>query len=278
MSDASPLRAALHRPTVSVCLPARDEAPTVAAIVRMCVDLQEAGVVDEVVVVDDSSDGTAALAAGAGARVYRQSALMPEYGPVAGKGDAMWRALSVLRGDVVVFLDADTADPTARLVTGLLAPVLADARVRFVKGRYRRPFTAADGHVTPHGGGRVTELTARPLLRRCFPELAGIRQPLAGEIAADRGLLRSLPFHLDYGVDVGLLIDAWRRCGSDAITQGDLGVRRNRHQSLDALHAMACSVSDAILDRATGDGVPAAELRPPMDLPADAPALAEVAA
>lgn len=262
------------RRTVSVCLPARDEAPTITAMVRMCVDLRDAGVVDEVVVVDESSDGTASLAARAGARVHRQSELMPEYGPVAGKGDAMWRALSVLTGDIVVFLDADTTDPAPRLVTGLLAPMQHDAQVRFVKGRYRRPFTSAGGHVTPHGGGRVTELTARPLLRRCFPELAAIRQPLAGEIAVDRDLLCALPFHLDYAVDVGLLIDAWRTCGADALAQGDLGVRRNRHQPLDALHVMACAVTDAILDRAAGEGAAAAPMRPPMA----ALATAEVAA
>ncbi|WP_354701570.1 Glucosyl-3-phosphoglycerate synthase [Paraconexibacter sp. AEG42_29] len=249
--------------SVSVCLPARDEAGTIAAIVRSCVELRDAGIVDEVVVVDDSTDDTAAVAVAAGATVYAQQSLMSEFGPVQGKGDAMWRALSVLRGDLVVFLDADTADPGPRFVTGLLAPLRTDPRVRFVKGHYRRPLRVGDIEL-PTGGGRVTELTARPLLRRCFPELGGIRQPLAGEVAADRALLAALPFHLGYGVDVGLLIDAWQACGRAAIAEADLDVRRNRHQPLHDLHEMACTVAGVILDKASGIAARDEDLRPPM--------------
>lgn len=249
--------------TVSVCLPARNEETTIAAVVGCCTRLRDLGVVDEVVVVDDSQDGTAERAEAAGAVVHEQSSLMPEYGRVQGKGDAMWRALSVLQGDIVVFLDADTADPGTRLVTGLLLPLAHDPSVRFVKGYYRRPFSVA-GIELPTGGGRVTELTARPLLRRFFPELAAIRQPLAGEIAADRELLSSLPFHLGYGVDVGLLIDSAASCGPAAIAQADLDVRRNRHQPLEALHEMACAVADVILDRAAGVAAADMGARPPM--------------
>lgn len=239
------------RATVSICLPARDEAATIAPIVRTCVALRDCGVVDQVVVVDDSRDGTAELAAAAGATVYAQRELHPELGPVLGKGDAMWRSLSVLDGDLIVFLDADSADVPPRFVTGLLAPLLADPRVQLVKGHYRRPFSLGAEEL-PTGGGRVTELTARPLLRRCFTELAAIRQPLAGEIAARRELLHALPFEPGYGVDVGLLIDTWRRHGRGAIAEADLGVRHNAHQPLEALHHMACAVGDAILDRAAG--------------------------
>lgn len=262
--DEGPLASPQGRRTVSVCLPARNEAATIAAVVQSCVELRTAGIVDEVIVVDDSTDDTAAAAVAAGATVYDQQALMPEYGPVRGKGDAMWRALSVLRGDLVVFLDADTADPGPRFVTGLLAPLHADPRVRFVKGHYRRPLRIGSVEM-PTGGGRVTELTARPLLRRCFPELGGVRQPLAGEIAADRTLLTALPFHLGYGVDVGLLIDAWRVCGAAGIAEADLDVRRNRHQPLEDLHDMACTVADVILDKAAGIRAQDHDVRPPMD-------------
>ncbi len=240
--------------SVSVCLPARDEAATIAPIVRAVVGLRDAGVVDQVVVVDDSRDGTAQLAADAGAEVHAQSALMPGFGPVQGKGDAMWRALTVLTGDVVVFLDADTEDFSPHFVTGLLGPLLAPATgTRFVKATYARPWRTAAGTL-PAGGGRVTELTARPLLRRCFPALEGVRQPLAGEIAATRELLEQLPFRLGYGVDAALLIDALRVAGPAALAQVDLGTRQNRHQPLHALHHMACEVGDAILDRAAGLG------------------------
>lgn len=130
-----------------------------------------------------------------------------------------------------------------------------------MKGHYRRPLRLG-GVELPTGGGRVTELTARPLLRRCFPELAAIRQPLAGEIGARRELLHALPFDPGYGVDVGLLIDTFRRAGRSAIAEADLGVRHNAHQSLEALHRMACAVGDAILDRAAG--LQNADARPPL--------------
>ncbi len=249
--------------TVSVCFPARNEASTIGALVRCCDVLRTLGLIDEVVVVDDSTDDTAEIALDAGACVFDQSSLMPQFGPVRGKGDAMWRALSVLRGDIVVFLDADTADASPRMVTELLKPLRVDPAVRFVKGYYRRPFTVGAVEL-PTGGGRVTELTARPLLRRFFPDLADIRQPLAGEIAADRELLWSLPFHLGYGVDVGLLIDTTRACGRGAIAQADLDVRRNAHQSLDALHDMARVVADVILDKAAGIDARPQDLRPAM--------------
>lgn len=249
--------------SVSVCLPARDEAATITPIVRSIVGLRDAGLVDQVIVVDDSRDETAQLAADAGAEVHDQSSLRAEYGPVRGKGDAMWRALSVVTGDLVVFLDADTEDFGPHFVTGLLGPLLqADRRTQFVKATYGRPWRAAQTTL-PEGGGRVTELTARPLLRRCYPALSGLRQPLAGEIAATRELLEALPFRTGYGVDAALLIDALGAVGPAALAQADLGTRQNRHQPLHALHDMACEVSDAILDRASGTHASALE-RPPL--------------
>lgn len=250
--------------TVSVCLPARDEAATIGPIVACLARLRQAGLIDQVVVVDDSTDATAAVAAAAGAQVHAQSALMPAYGPVQGKGDAMWRALDVLWGDVIVFLDADTSPFGPHFVTGLLGPLLAPgASARFVKGTYARPWRSGTTTL-PSGGGRVTELTARPLLRRCFPALAAFRQPLAGEIAADRDLLHALPMRVGYGVDAALLIDALHLAGAGALAQVDLGTRQNHHQDLAALHVMACEVSDAILDRAACDAGSAAVQRPPM--------------
>ncbi len=250
--------------TISVCLPARDEAATIGPIVRSLSALRDAGLVDQIVVADDSTDGTAEIAHAAGAEVHAQASLMPGHGPVRGKGDAMWRALEVLHGDVVVYLDADTEDFGPHFVTGLLGPLLAPgSAARFVKASYARPWRAAGGTL-PAGGGRVTELTARPLLRRCFPALAHIRQPLAGEIAVERTLLEALPMRVGYGVDVALLIDALRLAGPGALTQVDLGTRQNRHQELAALHEMACEVSDAILDRAEGTVSPGRVERPPM--------------
>ena len=252
--EFSPERLALGRErTVSVCLPARDEEETIGAILDSILPLLGAGVVDQVVVVDDSADATAEIARARGAEVHAQSELRPEFGPVQGKGDAMWRALEVLHGEVVCYVDADSRDFGAHFVCGLIGPLLCEPDARFVKGYYRRPLdTGAARH--PDGGGRVTELTARPLLAAFYPELAAVRQPLAGEIAAGRDLPEELPFTTGYGVDVGLLIDAWTRCGGGGIVQVDLDRRQNRHRPLSELAPMAAAVLDALVRRLRRDG------------------------
>ena len=245
--------AALPKRTVSVCLPARDEAATIGPILEVLLPLRERGLVDQVVVVDDSTDGTADIARALGAEVHDQSALLPELGRVQGKGDAMWRALSVLRGELVCFLDADSQDLGEHFVTGLVGPLLADEGLRFVKAFYRRPWQQG-GLTEPAGGGRVTELTARPLLNRFYPELGAALQPLAGEIAARRDLLMRLPFCCGYAVDTGLLIDTWRAVGIDALAQVDLEARQNHHQPLADLAPMAASVLAVVMRRLAAEG------------------------
>jgi glucosyl-3-phosphoglycerate synthase len=227
---------------VSVCLPARDEEATVGAIVAAIVGqlVGGAGVVDEVVVVDDgSTDGTATAAAAAGAVVAAADDVLPELGPGTGKGEALWKALHVATGDVLVFCDADLRHFDAAFVTGLLAP-LADPAVSLVKGYYERPV----------GGGRVTELVARPLIGLFFPELAGIRQPLGGEFAARREVLEQVPFVQGYGVDLALLVDVAARFGVERIAQADLGVRVHRNRSLEELGAQATAVLRVAMRRA----------------------------
>ena len=241
--------------TISVCVPAREEAATIASVVAPLVALREAGVVDQVVVVDDESrDGTGAIAASLGAEVHRPTQLLAQYGPVLGKGDAMWRALSVCSGELVCFVDADSQNFDAHFACGLLGPLVCEPGVHFVKGFYRRPFDNGGGDVQPTGGGRVSELTARPLLRAFFPELATVRQPLAGEIAAPRELLERIAFCTGYGVDMGLLLDVHAEAGPDALAQVDLDVRQNRHQSLEDLPPMAAAVLGAVTSRLRRDG------------------------
>jgi glucosyl-3-phosphoglycerate synthase len=223
----------------------REEAATIGGIVERLV-----GEVDQVVVVDaSSSDGSARVAAAAGAEVYDQSDLLPEFGAPQGKGDAMWRSLTVLRHDVVCFVDGDSLDFGAHFVRGLAGPLLADPGIQFVKGFYRRPFNGQ-----PEGGGRVTELTARPLLRLFYPELAACRQPLAGEIAARRSLLESIPWVTGYGVEIAQLVDVYRAVGIDAMAQVDLEVRQNQHQPLSALSGMASAVAGALASRLAREG------------------------
>jgi glucosyl-3-phosphoglycerate synthase len=255
--------AADRRATVSVCLPARDEEQTIGPILERLMPLQAQGVVDQIVVVDESCDGTATIARSLGAEVHEQSALMPELGPVLGKGDAMWRALPILAGDIVCFLDADSECFGPHYVCGLIGPLLVMPGVRYVKGFYRRPFRIA-GVTVPDEGGRVTELTARPLLNAFYPDLAAVEQPLAGEMAAHRELLERLPFVTGYGVDVALLLDAYRAAGLDALAQVDLDVRQNAHQPLRELGPMAAAVLQAVASRLVRDG----RLRGP--LPANA--------
>ena len=242
-----------RRHTVSVCLPARNEERTIGAIVSSLTPLRESGVIDQIVVVDASTDDTGRIARELGAEVHSQNDLRPEMGPVQGKGDAMWRSLAVLTGEVVVFLDADSEHFGAHFACGLLGPLLCDSRISFVKGLYRRPFRV--GELTlPDGGGRVTELTARPLLNLFYPELAGIAQPLAGEVAARRELLESLPFVTGYGVDIALLVDAYGAVGLEGLAQVDLDVRQNAHQSLRDLGPMAFAVLRALASRLERDG------------------------
>jgi glucosyl-3-phosphoglycerate synthase len=245
--------AAGRKTTVSVCLPARDEAVTIGPILEQLVPLQRQGVVDQIVVVDNSSDGTARIARALGVEVHDQEELMPELGPVLGKGDAMWRSLTLLRGDVVCFLDADSEHFGPHFACGLLGPLLCESGISFVKGFYRRPYRL--GETTfPDGGGRVTELTARPLLNLFYPELAAVEQPLSGEVAARRHLLEQLPFVTGYGVDVALLLDTYATLGLEAIAQVDLDVRQNAHQPLRDLGPMAYAVLQAVAARLQREG------------------------
>jgi glucosyl-3-phosphoglycerate synthase len=230
---------------VSVCIPARDEAATIARIVD-CIRrelVESAGLVDELIVVDDgSTDATAALARGAGARV------VPVVAAQHGKGEAMARGAAEAIGDVVVFLDADVENFGPHFVAGLAGPLLLDRSLRLVKGAYARPVGGQ-----PDGGGRVTELVARPVLSLLFPEIEGVRQPLAGETAVRRDVLDELTFAPGYGVELGLLVDVARTWGLPAIAQVDLGTRVHRNRPLHELAPQAREVLRAALDRA---GVP----------------------
>jgi len=233
---------------ISVCIPAHDEEATVGAIVRTVHrDLVEgAGLVDELLVVDDrSDDGTALAALAAGARLVSVPKIGGATASALGKGEAMRQALSASDGDIVVFLDGDVENFGAHFVTGLLGPVLTSPGTMLVKACYRRPFGDSST-----GGGRVTELVARPLLSLLFPELAGVVQPLAGEVAVRREALSHVELADGYGVELGMLIDISRRFGVASIAQVDLDVRSHRNRALHELAPEARDVLDIALRRA----------------------------
>jgi glucosyl-3-phosphoglycerate synthase len=239
----------------AVVLPARNEEATVGEIVAS-IRAELAGttsLVDEVIVVDSGSeDSTAAVAAESGARVVALDDVMRKFEPRPGKGEAMWRGVAATSADVVVFVDADLVSFDPRFVVGLLGPLLADPDIQFVKAAYDRP--PIDPSVPSNGGGRVTELMARPWLSAFWPALAGVLQPLAGEYAARTSLLRRLPFRCGYGVDLGLLLDTYRVAGLDAIAQVDLRRRWHRHSDLPSLGRMASEVMHTALDRLVAEG------------------------
>ncbi len=239
--------------TVAVCLPARDEAETVGDVLRPIVELLEGGLIDQVAVVVDGEDGTAEAARAAGAEVFRAQELAPDHGPSLGKGDAVWRAIPVLRGDVIVLLDADLESIDDGYVRGLAGPLLADSGLQLVKGSFVRP-TGEGGVERPVGGGRVTELLARPVLSLFYPELAELRQPLSGQVGVRRDWLETLPVWTGYALEMGMLLETWKRAGLDAIAEVDLGVLWNASQPLADLGPMAYAVLLAVTRQLEREG------------------------
>jgi glucosyl-3-phosphoglycerate synthase len=243
--------------TVSVVLPCRNVADTVGGIIDVIHAVNEQTddpLVDQILAVDaDSEDGTAEVAVSRGAEVYSENELLSHYGGTHGKGDAMWRSLSVARGDLIMYVDSDTKDFKPQFVYGILGPILTFPELRFVKAAYRRPFKSYET-VELDGGGRVTELTAKPLINLFYPELAGYVQPLAGEFVAYKELFCSIPFLTGYAVETGIMIDVLKRVGLGAMAQVDLGTRQNRHQPLRDLSRMSYSVLRAVARRLRQEG------------------------
>ncbi|RFZ48464.1 Glucosyl-3-phosphoglycerate synthase [Mycobacterium marinum] len=241
--------------SISVVLPALDEEETIQSVIDSISPLVD-GLVDELIVLDSgSTDDTEIRAIAAGARVVSREQALPEVPPQPGKGEALWRSLAATSGDIVVFIDSDLVNPNPMFVPWLVGPLLTGQGIHLVKSFYRRPLSVGDasGAAGATGGGRVTELVARPLLAALRPELGCVLQPLSGEYAASRELLTSLPFAPGYGVEIGLLVDTFDRLGLDAIAQVNLGVRAHRNRPLAELGVMSRQVIATLLSRC---GVP----------------------
>ena len=242
--------------TISVVLPALDEESTVGAIVEAIRrDLMEAApLVDELLVVDSGSvDRTAENAAAAGAKVLHRDEILPAIPSVRGKGEVLWRSLAATTGDLVCFIDADLKQFSSTVVTGVLGPLLCDPSIHLVKAMYDRPLVAGSS-MLPAGGGRVTELVARPILNLHWPLLAGFVQPLGGEYAARRSLLERLPFPTGYGVETAMLIDTLALVGLNGMAQVDVGVRLHHHQDDAGLGRMASEIMQVAWERLHREG------------------------
>ena len=241
---------------ISVVLPALNEQETVGAIVSSIRTslVERHGLVDELVVMDSgSTDGTYDAAVEAGAKVVRREEVLGDFEPLPGKGEVLWRSLAATTGDVLVFVDSDLHDFTPTFVTGLLGPLLTNPAVQLVKATYDRALTQGET-VLPAGGGRVTELVARPVLNLHWPELAGFIQPLSGEYAARRELLEQLPFPTGYGVEIGMLVDALRLVGLDGLAQVDLSRRKHRNQEIGKLGRMSSEILQVAYERLRREG------------------------
>ena len=242
------LEAAKRGRTISVVLPALNEAETVGSVIDTITPML-GGLVDELIVLDSgSTDATATRARAAGARVVTREEALPDVAPRPGKGEALWRSLAATTGDIIVFIDSDLIDPDPMFVPRLVGPLLTADGIHLVRGFYRRPLKVGDGE-DANGGGRVTELVARPLLAALRPELGYVLQPLGGEYAGTRELLASVPFAPGYGVEIGILIDTYDRFGLGAIAQVNLGVRTHRNRPLSELGPMSRQIIATLLTR-----------------------------
>src|SRR6266513_2433552 len=240
-----------QRLTISLGLPALNEAETVGGIIRLIKKklYDEIPVLDEIVLIDSgSTDETVKIAEDIGIPVYAHQDILPEHGTFCGKGEALWKSLFVLNGDIVAWVDTDIRNFYPGFVYGLLGPLLREPEIQYVKGFYRRPIKM-DGKLVSEGGGRVTELTIRPLFNLLYPELSGMIQPLAGEYAGRRTALERVPFFTGYGVETGLLIDLFNEIGLTAIAQVDLEERVHRNQSLASLSQMAFAILQVVMQR-----------------------------
>jgi nucleotide-binding universal stress UspA family protein len=230
--------------TISLGLPTLNEQTTIGKVVRTFKHalMDRVPLLDEIVVIDSgSSDRTVAIAERAGVRVVQHSEILPRYGVFQGKGEALWKSLFMLQGDLICWVDTDITNIHPKFVYGLLGPLLSDPEIHYVKGFYRRPLKFG-AELQAQGGGRVTELAARPLLNLFFPELSGLVQPLSGEYAGRRSVLESVPFFTGYGVELGLLLAISEAYGLRAIAQVDLGMRVHRNQTLFDLSKMAFAI------------------------------------
>lgn len=243
---------------VSLCLPTLNEEKTIAKqIVIMKSELMTRyPLLDEIVVVDSgSTDNTCEVAASYGASVYAANDILPDLPVFKGKGENLWKALYVTKGDIIIYLDADITNIHHRFAYALVGPLLMYDHIKYVKAFYDRPLAGYDARIRPTGGGRVTELVTRPIFSLFYPELTQILQPLSGEYAACRELLEAIPFPIGYGIETSMLLDIYGKWGMDVMAQVDLDKRVHRNQDTKALGKMSFVIMKTFLRRVENYGL-----------------------
>lgn len=243
--------------TISLCIPTLNEEKTIGkeVVVLKSELMTRYPLLDEIAVIDSgSSDKTREVAAAFGADVYLADDILPEMGSKRGKGENLWKAIYQLKGDLLVYIDADIKNIRPRFVYGLVGPLIRRPEIKYVKAFYDRPLVSSQG-VRPSGGGRVTEILVRPLFSLFFPDLTGLIQPLSGEYAARRDILERIPFPIGYGVETAHLIDVYHQWGLEAFGQTDLDRRVHRNQDTRELGKMAFGILRAFLSRVESLGV-----------------------
>ncbi|MCC6260757.1 MAG: glucosyl-3-phosphoglycerate synthase [Anaerolineales bacterium] len=237
--------------TISLALPALNEEETVGKVIRTVKNalMTRVPLLDEIVLIDsNSTDKTRKIAEKLGVPVHIHQKTLAKHGARKGKGEALWKSLYCTKGDIIIWIDTDIVNIHPRFIYGLIGPLLLQPKVDFVKGFYRRPLKVGD-KMQAGSGGRVTELTARPLLNLFYPELSGMIQPLSGEYGGRRSALERLPFFSGYGVEIGLLIDMLDQFGLQSIAQVDLQERVHHNQPLEALGKMSFAIIQAVIHK-----------------------------
>ncbi len=237
---------------ISLCFPTLNEEKTIAKeIIIMKSELMiRFPLLDEIVVIDSgSTDQTRNIARSYDVNVYEANNILPHLPKFKGKGENLWKALHVTNGDIIIYIDADIKNIHHRFAYGLLGPLLFTDKIRFTKAFYDRPISVGENQWRPTGGGRVTELVTRPLFSLFMPGLTQILQPLSGEYAGYRNIFESIPFHIGYGVETGMLMDIYEKWGLDVMAQVDLDRRVHKNQDTKALGRMAFVIIKTFLSR-----------------------------
>ena len=242
--------------SISLCIPTLNEESTIGkeVVIFKSELMNRCHLLDEIAVIDSGSeDRTLEVASSFGADTYLSSEILPEQGVKRGKGENLWKAIHQLKGDIIVYVDADIKNIHHRFVYGLVGPLIHRPEVSYVKAFYDRPLAFSDS-VRPSGGGRVTEILTRPLFSLFFPELTAIIQPLSGEYAVRRDVLEQIPFPVGYGVETSHLIDVYTSRGLKAFAQTDLDQRVHRNQETRSLGKMSFGILQSFLNRLKRDG------------------------